>query len=87
MCRHLGYLGPTRSVREVIAAGEFSLLRQSWSPRDMRGGGTINADGSFSISLDPGKAYFLGFYSDTTFKFAYAYSTSGQDSLPLNNGL
>lgn len=45
MCRHLGYLGPTRSVREVITAGEFSLLRQSWDPRDMRGGGTINADG------------------------------------------
>ncbi|QBJ97615.1 ergothioneine biosynthesis protein EgtC [Rhodococcus sp. ABRD24] len=45
MCRHLGYIGPTRSVREVITAGEFSLLRQSWSPRDMRGGGTINADG------------------------------------------
>ncbi|RVW10622.1 ergothioneine biosynthesis protein EgtC [Prescottella agglutinans] len=45
MCRHLGYVGPTRSVREVITAGEFSLLRQSWDPRDMRGGGTINADG------------------------------------------
>ncbi|WP_305094239.1 ergothioneine biosynthesis protein EgtC [Prescottella sp. R16] len=45
MCRHLGYLGPTRSVREVITAGEFSLLRQSWDPRDMRGGGTVNADG------------------------------------------
>lgn len=45
MCRHLGYIGPTRSVREVITAGEFSLLRQSWDPRDMRGGGTVNADG------------------------------------------
>lgn len=45
MCRHLGYLGPTRSVREVVTAGEFSLFRQSWDPRDMRGGGTINADG------------------------------------------
>ncbi|MEO9221382.1 MAG: ergothioneine biosynthesis protein EgtC [Mycobacteriaceae bacterium] len=45
MCRHLGYLGPTCSVGELITRGPCSLLTQSWSPKDMRGGGTINADG------------------------------------------
>ncbi|MFD4183272.1 ergothioneine biosynthesis protein EgtC [Rhodococcus sp. NPDC058514] len=45
MCRHLGYLGPPRAVGELIGAGSHSLRTQSWAPRDMRGGGTINADG------------------------------------------
>lgn len=45
MCRHLGYLGPPRAVGELISAGSHSLRTQSWAPRDMRGGGTINADG------------------------------------------
>lgn len=45
MCRHLGYLGPARPVAELLTAGENSLYRQSWAPRDMRGGGTVNADG------------------------------------------
>lgn len=45
MCRHLGYLGPARSVASVLLGGEHSLVTQSWAPRDMRGGGTVNADG------------------------------------------
>lgn len=45
MCRHLGYLGPARSVGEVLTQGANSLRVQSWAPKDMRGGGTINADG------------------------------------------
>ncbi|AKE89074.1 MULTISPECIES: ergothioneine biosynthesis protein EgtC [Rhodococcus] len=45
MCRHLGYLGPVRSVSSLVTEGPRSLLRQSWAPKDMRGGGTINADG------------------------------------------
>ncbi|MFD6162451.1 class II glutamine amidotransferase [Nocardia sp. NPDC060256] len=45
MCRHLGYLGPTVSVGEMLTAGTHSLRTQAWAPRDMRGGGTINADG------------------------------------------
>lgn len=45
MCRHLGYVGPSRSVHHVLTAGAHSLARQSWAPNDMRGGGTINADG------------------------------------------
>ncbi|MFE3292792.1 ergothioneine biosynthesis protein EgtC [Rhodococcus sp. NPDC059234] len=46
MCRHLGYLGPPRTVADVLTSGgERSLMTQSWAPRDMRGGGTVNADG------------------------------------------
>lgn len=45
MCRHLGYLGPVRDAAELLREGPNSLMRQSWAPTDMRGGGTINADG------------------------------------------
>ncbi|MFF0816062.1 ergothioneine biosynthesis protein EgtC [Rhodococcus sp. NPDC003318] len=53
MCRHVGYLGPSRTVAEVLTEGPHSLLRQSWAPADMRGGGTINADG-FGVAWWPG---------------------------------
>ncbi|MFI7490151.1 ergothioneine biosynthesis protein EgtC [Micromonospora echinaurantiaca] len=53
MCRHLAYLGPPVNLRELLFDPPYSLLRQSWSPRDMRGGGTINADG-FGIGWYPG---------------------------------
>ncbi|GAA2350782.1 ergothioneine biosynthesis protein EgtC [Saccharopolyspora halophila] len=45
MCRHLGYLGPERSLAELLLEPAHSLLEQSWDPHDMRGGGTVNADG------------------------------------------
>ncbi|MFE9578509.1 ergothioneine biosynthesis protein EgtC [Nocardia sp. NPDC006044] len=45
MCRHLGYVGPAVSVGEILTGGTHSLRTQAWAPRDMRGGGTINADG------------------------------------------
>ncbi|MEV6070199.1 ergothioneine biosynthesis protein EgtC [Nocardia sp. NPDC052001] len=45
MCRHLAYLGPPAAVGELLTRGPNSLRTQSWAPRDMRGGGTINADG------------------------------------------
>ncbi len=45
MCRHLAYLGPPRSLDELLLRPPHSLLRQSYAPRDMRGGGTMNADG------------------------------------------
>ncbi|MGW0182252.1 ergothioneine biosynthesis protein EgtC [Nocardia sp. NPDC003345] len=45
MCRHLGYVGPAAPVGELVLRGPHSLRTQSWAPRDMRGGGTINADG------------------------------------------
>ncbi|PWU43305.1 ergothioneine biosynthesis protein EgtC [Micromonospora globispora] len=52
MCRHLAYLGPPVSLRSLLYDPPYSLLRQSWAPRDMRGGGTINADG-FGVGWYP----------------------------------
>ncbi|GGL45149.1 ergothioneine biosynthesis protein EgtC [Nocardia jinanensis] len=45
MCRHIGYVGPAVPVGEVLTRGPHSLRTQAWAPREMRGGGTINADG------------------------------------------
>jgi glutamine amidotransferase len=45
MCRHLAYLGPPIPLGRLLFEPAHSLCHQSWAPRDMRGGGTINADG------------------------------------------
>jgi glutamine amidotransferase len=45
MCRHLVYLGPPLPLGALLFDPPHGLVRQSWAPRDMRGGGTINADG------------------------------------------
>ncbi|WP_127501134.1 ergothioneine biosynthesis protein EgtC [Actinoplanes solisilvae] len=45
MCRHLAYLGPAVTLSSLLYDPPHSLSHQSWAPRDMRGGGTINADG------------------------------------------
>lgn len=45
MCRHLAYLGPPRVLAALLMDPPHSLVRQSYAPTDMRGGGTINADG------------------------------------------
>lgn len=52
MCRHLAYLGPPVALSSLLSEPPHALLRQSWAPRDMRGGGTINADG-FGIGWYP----------------------------------
>ncbi|MGC5019104.1 ergothioneine biosynthesis protein EgtC [Micromonospora sp. DT47] len=52
MCRHLAYLGPPVILRTLLFDPPYSLVRQSWAPRDMRGGGTINADG-FGVGWYP----------------------------------
>ncbi|AUS80570.1 ergothioneine biosynthesis protein EgtC [Actinoalloteichus sp. AHMU CJ021] len=52
MCRHLAYLGPAIPLHDVVVAAKHSLYRQSWAPRDMRGGGTVNADG-FGVGWYP----------------------------------
>ncbi|MGR6319344.1 ergothioneine biosynthesis protein EgtC [Micromonospora soli] len=52
MCRHLAYLGPPVSLGSLLYDPPYGLLRQSWAPRDMRGGGTINADG-FGVGWYP----------------------------------
>ncbi|MFK4089884.1 ergothioneine biosynthesis protein EgtC [Kribbella sp. NPDC020789] len=45
MCRHLAYLGPPITLSALVLEPEHSLYEQSWAPNDMRGGGTVNADG------------------------------------------
>ncbi|MDQ3761278.1 MAG: ergothioneine biosynthesis protein EgtC [Actinomycetota bacterium] len=45
MCRHLAYLGPPLDLATLLLYPLHSLLRQSYAPADMRGGGTVNADG------------------------------------------
>ncbi len=44
MCRHLAYLGPPASLKEVLIDPPYGLYRQSWAPRRQRFG-TVNADG------------------------------------------
>ena len=55
MCRHLAYLGPAGDRWPSCCLDPpHSLLRQSWAPRDMRGGGTVNADG-FGVGWYPAR--------------------------------
>lgn len=56
MCRHLAYLGPPVPLSALLFDPPHSLSRQSWAPRDMRGGGTINADGFGVGWYGPGAA-------------------------------
>lgn len=52
MCRHLAYLGPPVPLSRLLFDAPHGLAHQSWAPRDMRGGGTINADG-FGVGWFP----------------------------------
>lgn len=46
MCRHLGHVGPRPvTLASRVTEPPHSLLVQSYAPADMRGGGTVNADG------------------------------------------
>lgn len=45
MCRHLAYVGEPVRLADLLLTPPHSLLRQSFAPRDMRSGGTVNADG------------------------------------------
>ncbi|WP_159939792.1 MULTISPECIES: ergothioneine biosynthesis protein EgtC [unclassified Nocardiopsis] len=51
MCRHLAYLGPPRTVHELLYAAPHGLHVQSWAPR-MQRYGTVNADG-FGVGWYP----------------------------------
>jgi gamma-glutamyl hercynylcysteine S-oxide hydrolase len=44
VCRHLGYLGPERTLHSLIYEGEYSLEHQAYAPR-MTQGNLLNADG------------------------------------------
>jgi glutamine amidotransferase len=52
VCRHLAYVGPPTTLSALILDPPHSLLRQSYAPLDMRGGGTVNADG-FGVGWYP----------------------------------
>ncbi len=52
MCRHIGYLGPPLTLAALAIEPPHSLVRQSYAPQDMRGGGRINADG-FGVGWFP----------------------------------
>jgi glutamine amidotransferase len=45
VCRHLAYLGPPVTLASLVTEPAHGLLVQSYAPADMRGGGTVNADG------------------------------------------
>lgn len=44
MCRHLAYLGPRKSLQELLIDPSHSLFRQSWEPARQTHG-VVNADG------------------------------------------
>jgi glutamine amidotransferase len=44
MCRHLAYLGPPVTLRQLLYDPPYGLHRQAWAPRRQRHG-TVNADG------------------------------------------
>ncbi|MEV6344663.1 ergothioneine biosynthesis protein EgtC [Actinoplanes sp. NPDC051851] len=52
MCRHLAYLGPAVPLSAFLLDAPHSLAKQAWAPADMRGGGTVNADG-FGVAWYP----------------------------------
>ncbi len=52
MCRHLAYLGPPVTLREVMIDPPHCLFRQAWAPRTMRSSGTMNTDG-FGVGWYP----------------------------------
>src|SRR5919199_3474923 len=46
MCRHLAHVGPSPvTLASLVTEPPHALLVQSYAPADMRGGGTVNADG------------------------------------------
>jgi glutamine amidotransferase len=52
VCRHLAYLGAPVSPAEPVFTAPHALLVQSYAPADMRGGGSVNADG-FGLAWYP----------------------------------
>jgi glutamine amidotransferase len=73
MCRHLAYLGPPVPLAGLLLDPPHSLYRQSWLPADMRGGGTVNADG-----------FGIGWYDETGELVRYRRSVPiwADESLP-----
>lgn len=64
MCRHLAYLGPPVPLSRLLYEPPHALVRQTWAPRDMRGGGTVNADG-FGVGWYPDGAAAVRYRRDS----------------------
>jgi glutamine amidotransferase len=52
VCRHLAHLGPPITLAALLLDPPHGLAHQSYAPTDMRGGGTVNADG-FGVGWYP----------------------------------
>ena len=50
--RHLAYIGPPVTLAALLLDPPHGLLHQAYAPSDMRGGGTVNADG-FDARKEP----------------------------------
>lgn len=72
MCRHLAYLGPPVPLSTLVIDPPHSLYRQSWAPADMRGGGSVNADG-----------FGIGWYADgSVVRYRRSVPIWADESLP-----
>jgi gamma-glutamyl hercynylcysteine S-oxide hydrolase len=83
VCRHLAYIGPSVTLASLVLEPAHSLLHQSYAPADMRGGGTINADGFgagwYPEAGGPAARYrsVQPMWSDTSFAAVAAATRSG----------
>lgn len=80
MCRHLAYLGPPTTLSSLVAQPPHGLLHQSYAPRDMRGGGTVNADGFGVGWYAPAPVRYRSerpIWNDTAFAALAPVTTSG----------
>jgi gamma-glutamyl hercynylcysteine S-oxide hydrolase len=64
VCRHLAYLGPPTTLAALLLDPPHGLLHQSYAPADMRGGGTVNADG-FGVGWYPPAAALAAAHAPT----------------------
>jgi gamma-glutamyl hercynylcysteine S-oxide hydrolase len=82
MCRHMAYLGPPATLRELLIDPEHGLYRQSWAPRRQRHG-TVNADGfgvGWYVAGDPVPARYrrdLPVWADESFADIARVTRSG----------
>jgi glutamine amidotransferase len=82
MCRHLAYLGPPLTLRQLILEPPHGLYRQAWAPRRQRYG-TVNADGfgvGWYVPDDPAPARYrrsIPIWSDPSFADVARVSSAG----------
>ncbi|WP_045743150.1 ergothioneine biosynthesis protein EgtC [Actinoplanes rectilineatus] len=83
MCRHLAYLGSPVPLERFLLGLPHALAVQAWAPRDMRGGGTVNADGFGAGWFPPGATVPVRYrsampiWSDAALPALAAATTSG----------